>query len=488
MLINGLSDITLTLEFNRPVFLVMILSARLVERGVMPSLEGWKSEGEFEIEGGEDVVVGMGGDYDGVERELYDRVYAVSKVVDEGLFEIVVKKEGMGFEGVDGAIGTVSFVMGEKDGGASVEVEDVLKSGVKSGEKCPEELHDLWKVASEDEDVEGERFRTYHPQIDPFYWCYYGHEHGSDPGLSGYVPKFDYLAHKNEMEDETDGGFKGYLVDFDDYWFYTSLHAHVSSSRRFDTRFHSAVVAISNKEGDLMAELSCKSDMGFAGARGAEEGVVPLTDADAALNAQQRKERATKFRRFNVIYPEALDKRFMYREGDDLLHGEYEGWEGFGSELCADSDYDRHIGMTVDIKDSATAKQKAEDTAEDEPTILGRTKDGKLHPQKGLNRELMVLSNNFTISDKFCKFNLPDVSGGRNADGIFYTDPYCKKLLPGPGPAAVRQKIASGFEFTISGRYILNNIWDGSYRLRENKDEPAARFQNIDGSIYAKEN
>ena len=47
-------------------------------------------------------------------------------------------------------------------------------------QRCPAWVHDQYTVV-----VDGVRFATWHRQIDPMYWCSFGHEHGSDPALFG---------------------------------------------------------------------------------------------------------------------------------------------------------------------------------------------------------------------------------------------------------------------------------------------------------------
>ncbi|GGJ75830.1 hypothetical protein [Deinococcus aquiradiocola] len=74
---------------------------------------------------------------------------------------------------------------------------------------CPAWVHDLYMTAGPD----GVQYRTWHPQIDPVYWCYFNHEHGSDPSVAGsvYSPAFMYTAGKDGMS-EPHAGFKVSVV------------------------------------------------------------------------------------------------------------------------------------------------------------------------------------------------------------------------------------------------------------------------------------
>ena len=64
---------------------------------------------------------------------------------------------------------------------------------------CPQWVHDeLYLVEAPD----GEMYGSWHPQIDPTYWCHFGHEHGSNPALIPGKPKvpYQYVAAKVATE------------------------------------------------------------------------------------------------------------------------------------------------------------------------------------------------------------------------------------------------------------------------------------------------
>lgn len=75
----------------------------------------------------------------------------------------------------------------------------------KPNSACPTWVHDQYIITGPD----GKQYRTWHPQIDPVYWCTFGHEHGSDPSLAGsaYKVAFGYTATLGGMS-EPHTGFK----------------------------------------------------------------------------------------------------------------------------------------------------------------------------------------------------------------------------------------------------------------------------------------
>lgn len=68
---------------------------------------------------------------------------------------------------------------------------------------CPSWVHDQYVTIGPD----GKPYRTWHQQIDPVHWCYFHHEHGSDP--APHRPAFGYAAAQVGMT-EPHEGFKVY--------------------------------------------------------------------------------------------------------------------------------------------------------------------------------------------------------------------------------------------------------------------------------------
>lgn len=88
--------------------------------------------------------------------------------------------------------------------------------------KCTQAQHDSYRTQGPD----GQWYATWHSQIDPYYGCYYDHEHGSNPALfspgvpwvagSGSWPAFGYSAAQMGMS-EGHAGFKVYVFRLGGY-------------------------------------------------------------------------------------------------------------------------------------------------------------------------------------------------------------------------------------------------------------------------------
>ena len=120
---------------------------------------------------------------------------------------------------------------------------------------CPAWVHDQYTATGPD----GISYPTWHPQIDPVYWCYFGHEHGSKPA-DGASPLYGYTAAKNGMP-EPHAGFKTYTVaDGLARWTITQ-HFGTGGVGRACTRFHTLDVSYT-VSGSLKADLHFMGDFG----------------------------------------------------------------------------------------------------------------------------------------------------------------------------------------------------------------------------------
>ncbi|PYE53675.1 hypothetical protein DES52_108206 [Deinococcus yavapaiensis KR-236] len=125
---------------------------------------------------------------------------------------------------------------------------------------CPAWVHDQYTTVGPD----GKTYPTWHPQIDPRYWCLFGHEHGSDPSLAGlaYRPAFGYTSKRHDMV-EAHPGFKVYTVPSgNDFWVITQ-HFGTGGHARVCESFHTIDVAFVQK-GVLQADLHFMGDFGAA--------------------------------------------------------------------------------------------------------------------------------------------------------------------------------------------------------------------------------
>src|SRR5262249_48533407 len=84
---------------------------------------------------------------------------------------------------------TYWVLLAEQDGRPSADPAVPAGQQVpQPNQTCPAWVHDQYTTTGPD----GRRYATWHPQIDPVYWCYFPHDHGSDPSpLSpGHQPPY----------------------------------------------------------------------------------------------------------------------------------------------------------------------------------------------------------------------------------------------------------------------------------------------------------
>lgn len=446
-----------TLNFQRSAKVYLMIHAYR-GTGAAPTLTGWTSEKEYiEITKGKGLRTAMDIGTCNATFGATSRAYVFSKVGTS----IEIGSRAWMFANVKNleTKGSWSAMIAEADGSPVVAPTRPEGMEIPAGGRCPSELHDSWvtpSTDSEDTALGTKMFQTWHPLWDPCYWCAYDHEHGSSaPLLMNYKPKYGYTALKNNEQDESHKGFKDIVLDLGTHHMYYGLHAHMSSKSRFSTRFHTLVIAVTEKATNAtVAELSFKADYGHEEVRLARGGMEPITHEDAVLKNETGRSEARKFRIINVINKKTRDPRYEYRDAPNELHGNYEQWRTV--PIC--SYVRRGREPNVDFKDMALALNTAED--KEEVTVLGRMRDGQLHPQVSVNREFRT--EDFKIADRLCKFALPDIQG-RPKEGKFYTNPYGTILLDAPGPTNIAQYIRPGFNITVSGDYNAVDPWEGLY-------------------------
>ena len=143
------------------------------------------------------------------------------------------------------------FVFCEADGSPTL----APPGNIAPNTQCPASLHDRFVTA--------DGYRTWHPEIDPVYWCYYGHEHGTNPAwLDDDPPRFNEL-------DATEGhaGFKVYVMTTTDGLYRVRIihHFGTGSLARVCTRFHTFEIRVRRiSDNALMADLKFMADYGPA--------------------------------------------------------------------------------------------------------------------------------------------------------------------------------------------------------------------------------
>lgn len=130
---------------------------------------------------------------------------------------------------------------------------------------CTPEVHDRYSVV-----IEGIRYATWHPPIDPVTGCAFGHEHGSDPSRWAHAHVLDgpiTFGRVNTVAgvSEPHAGFKVYAVDRDRHglgWLVV-LHQGSAGPRRAQVRHHSLEVwMVGASTGTLLARTSVMADFG----------------------------------------------------------------------------------------------------------------------------------------------------------------------------------------------------------------------------------
>jgi len=158
------------------------------------------------------------------------------------------------------------------------------KETPQPNQPCPQWVHDQYVTTGPD----GKLYPTWHPQIDPVYWCYFQHDHGSDPSLvtANYKPAYGYTA-ATAGESEPHAGFKTYVLDDRvGHWWIITHHFGTGSIRRACVRFHTVDTAVVDKTShELLADLHLMGDFGKSVVNKTGEALTPTTCPDQAATA-----------------------------------------------------------------------------------------------------------------------------------------------------------------------------------------------------------
>jgi concanavalin A-like lectin/glucanase superfamily protein len=188
------------------------------------------------------------------------------------------------------------WVLAGESNGAAPAVPAVPSGQVQPvpNQTCPTWVHDQYSVTAPD----GKTYATWHPQIDPVYWCYFRHDHGSDPSqvASGLQPIYGYASAADNTA-EGHQGFKSYA--FDDgqgrRWL-LSHHMGTGSIARACNRYHEVgIVVASSSTGEILADVKLMGDFGKAVSNLTQEPLTPpncpnqaaLSDADGSNGKRQ---------------------------------------------------------------------------------------------------------------------------------------------------------------------------------------------------------
>lgn len=337
---------------------------------------------------------------------------------------------------------------------------------------CPQWLHDVYVVQNRnmtEAKLTGEPayWRTWHPMIDPIYWCYFDHEHGSYPGPS-YKPPFGYTAYKTidtfgDSQDESHEGFKIYSIpQLDNRLVVMTVHIHLAKARRFTTRKHTIIFTVlSSPGGTVELELFSKADFG-PGLMFMINGLIPIDDEQKAIKNDIFKLNRVGERIFNVLnidqdFPESVNKSFRYKGNINsgagaISNGLYEQWKG-ALPSCSGPNKYQYGAFIFDIRDPSSAMRTQSSTHADE--------DMQELNGQAVKRIIMIRGNDIQISVRYCKEGVEK----RELSGAFYTDTYFDNVGGNAGRSMVRQFVKQGFRDVVlkPGLFRAGDPWSGWY-------------------------
>ena len=327
--------------------------------------------------------------------------------------------------------GRYTVLIAEKDGVASQE-PPLPKSDYErpmANATCPSWLHNAYTAVGPD----GNLYRAWHPQIDPIYWCYFGHEHGSDPSLVGYDAKLNFTATYNKLQAEQHQGFKGFAIrdEEQDLGWYINVHATTSDIARVCAQFHTVVVAVTDlSSGELLAELSYKGDFGGVVAnRKDKRDNVPLI-TPALCPEQKVSDAGTR-----------PVKRIRVANESSIENNDYERWFG-GITKELGMDFKRDFGIEIDIRNPGTSCNTFACTGDHVNNSQGDKRTIRL-------KEIRIKHDPFKDAD---------------SDGVFYTNPYGTAPATKGEEGAVRQYIKPGLDVTSPDAFFASqDAWRARY-------------------------
>ncbi len=301
-------------------------------------------------------------------------------------------------------------------------------SAAEPNRPCPSWVHALHSTAGPD----GETYGTWHPQIDPVYWCWFGHEHGSNPDLIPGSPKvpYGYVADKLG-QDEPNVGFKEFIFQdmTNEHWVRFVVHAATASHRRVCARFHTLHVEVYDLDGVQQFAAGFKADYGFAEAT-SDGGDGPLMPTNCGYSMP-----ALAAQLDAMLSPAPSRSINVGAESNN-----YERWDA-----RAETDATFNLGMAefdheFDIRDPMSH-------------CPSMTCDGVVvrNPDRD-NATKRTLSMASWRADFV--FDADHALGS----GEYYTDPYGSAARSSGASDAVRQYVAPGFELEFAKNSTANRI------------------------------
>jgi hypothetical protein len=351
----------------------------------------------------------------------------------------------------------------------------------KPNTACPAWVDNLYVTTGPD----GQTYKSWHPQIDPVYWCYFGHEHGSDPSLVG-LPGFalEYVARVNGNQAEIHEGFKGIAIRDEEkkIGWYINIHAETHDLHRVCTRKHTVVVIATDLTksypDNLLAMVGYKGDFGasrsnrdLAGSNKTIDNVpatsFPNCPSQSAIVNELKDDKG------NPMFVKRIRVEDL---GDGKLdNGGYENWEGgltqeLGLSVANWFGGTEHPKFKIDIRNPST-------TCSNLTCTTTKTNDGNHGDERTFFVPDLRLEYNALIRTK-------DTSNGGAADGTFYTDVYGEAVKNALDPGAVKQFIKPGIKLEGPNSGFHNeDAWRGLYTKDNKSGVPHIELDNAFGSL-----
>ncbi len=314
---------------------------------------------------------------------------------------------------------------------------------------CPDWLHHMYSV-----EKGGIKYDSWHPQIDPVYWCYFKHEHGGDPSLIGYNgAALEYVAKLFNDQAEIHEGFKNFVIrdESTNVGWYISVHAETGFEHRVCTRFHTVVIAAVGlkdtanfTKGELLAELGFKGDFGASLTNQEFAGKRSVIDKKTLAGGACLDQKAINT---EITAAKSKAEKTIRVSADPFGNNGYEGWNGGIQKLLGFSFPDWHGGLNIDIRNPSTACATLECTA------LDRNKN-----DHGDERTLFMSGVRLTYDRR------NDTVNGSAADGVFYTDLYGATFYDADASGRIRQFIKPNLNVSLpDGSYTTEDAWRGLY-------------------------
>lgn len=373
--------------------------------------------------------------------------------------------------------------------------------------KCPEWVHNLYVVRSRDPEVakrhlELPYWRTWHASIDPIYWCYFDHEHGSYPGK--YEPAFDYTAWKtfdsatfHGRQDESHAGFKVFSFPLSDQnkFVVIVVHMHLSVARRFSARHHTVSFAVLDKDWTVEMELHMKMDFGAAEAALRNGSNIPIDDHEAGIRNDLLRKKRFAGRRFNILniteeYPDSVDQRFLLsshvaptlQNKGLVLRGIYEQWRG-PLNTCSGTVATYNRGFNFDVRNPATGMRSLKGGTDATKQIMSGDSTNRF-------LDLSRSAASIEVGIEHCEFDVFRSDAGVSLErtgGVFYTDAYFSAILNTAGKNSVRQYIKPEFTtiYMKPGKITAVDPWNSHMEYQVESLNRSRVFRNTENAVRA---